>query len=85
MIKLQEHRVPLLNLGVTIEALEQLNYLIEYFSESKPGPVYVRFRHFADSEPAVQINRDIMVQALQDQRRVLIDYLATLGIDAEDG
>lgn len=84
MINLNQKRTELLNLGVTIKALEQLNYLIEYFSEPKLRPVYVRFEQFAQSEPAVQFDRDIMITALEDQRRKLIDYLATLGIDAQD-
>jgi hypothetical protein len=84
MIKLNQKRTELLNLGVTIEALEQLNDLISHYCEANPGPAYVRFEHVYHGGAAVQFDRDIMLTTLQDQRRKLIDYLATLGIDAED-
>ena len=83
MIKLNEHRVALVNLGLTIDALATLEHLIEYYSDVKKAPVSVKFDMYAPCSGFVQIDRDIMVAALQDQRQKLIDYLAGLGIDAQ--
>ena len=81
MIKLSENRVALMNLKFTINALDELNILIKYYSEDKLGPAYCTFRHTDTGEFDVQIDRKIMLPALQAQRQVLIDYLSTLGIE----
>lgn len=86
MIKLSENKVALVNLKTTIEALEQINSLIEFYSEEgKVGPAYCSFEYvYRTPEPKVQFTRSIMVKALQEQKQHLVDYLATLGIDAKE-
>lgn len=83
MIKLEDHRTSLVNLKGTIEALEDIDKLIEFYSVDKPGPAYTEF-HYVDNliKPQVQFERSIMVTALRHQRQRLADYLATLGIEA---
>lgn len=83
MISLEEHRTALINLRGTIEALENLDTLIKFYSVDKPGPAYCEF-HYVDelNKPEVQIERSIMVTALKAQRQRLVDYLSRLGIRA---
>lgn len=86
MISLKDNHTALVNLGVTIRAIEQLDGLIAYYSEDKPGPAYVSFQHsqkHSGSED-IQIDRKIMLVALKEQRQRLVDYMATLGIDANN-
>lgn len=83
MVKLSENRVALINLGTTIAAMDELDTLIKFYSEDKPGPAYVTYTHVdGPGEVKVQIDRKIMVPALQAQRQKLVDYLATLGVEA---
>ncbi len=83
MIKLADNKVALVNLGTTIKALEELDTLIKYYSVDKPGPAYANFTHVdGPGEVQVQLDRKIVVPALQAQRQKLVDYLATLGIEA---
>lgn len=86
MIKLSENKTSLCGLPITISALERIDKLIESYDDGKVGPAYgpryVKFDYVAISDN-VQIDRKIMVEALKKQRQVLVDYLATLGIDAE--
>lgn len=83
MIKLSDNRTSLINLAMTIEALDRIDRLITEYSEDKVGPAYVNFEYVDPSNPPrVQINRPIMVAALKAQRLVLTDYLYTLGIEA---
>ena len=82
MIKVSEHRTDLMNLHVTLKAIEQLENLIDYYNIGQPGPAYLQIRH-AMGEPNIQIDRAFMIDALENQRRKLIDYLADLGIDYE--
>lgn len=83
MVKLSENRVALINLGTTINAMDKLDTLIKFYSEDKPGPAYVTCTHVdGPGEVKVQIDRKIMVPALQAQRQKLVDYLATLGVEA---
>lgn len=81
MISLSEKRVSLVNLGHTLEALDKLEGLIKHFSENKPGPAYLTVR-FASDNPEIQIDRAVFLVALKAQREKLVEYLATLGIDA---
>ena len=82
MIKLSENRVALINLGVTINAIDELDTLIKFYSVDKPGPAYCTCTNVdGPGEVKVQIDRKIMVPALQAQRQKLVDYLAGLGIE----
>lgn len=84
MIKLSENKVALKGLDTTIAALETLDYLIKEYKQAKLGPAYCKFDYVATDHSNVQIDRPFMVEALTKQRQVLVDYLATLGIDAND-
>lgn len=80
MISFKDHRVELMNLPTTIDAIEQLEGLITYYEYAPQGPAYLQIRH-AMSEPNIQLDRSFMIEALQSQRRKLIDYLTDMGID----
>lgn len=83
MIKLSGNRTQLINLKVTIDALDEFDTLIKYYSVDKPGPAYCKFSYVDGiGECSVQIDRSIIVPTLQAQRQKLVDYLATLGIEA---
>ena len=81
MIKLDEHRTALINLGTTIEALETIDQLIAFYSQDSKGPAYVLFQA-PRGDGNVQFSRDVAVQALKAQREIKVQYLATLGIEA---
>lgn len=83
MIKLKDNRVALMNLGNTIKAIDQLDELISIYSEPKPGPAYVTFEHL-DRPMCAQIDRSIMLVALNAQRDRLVEYMASLGIEVGD-
>ena len=83
MIKLKDNRVALLNLGNTIKAIDQLDDLILIYSEPKPGPAYVAFEYL-DSPMTTQIDRSIMLVALNAQRAKFVEYMASLGIEVDD-
>lgn len=82
MVSLNEHRSELCNLRTTIEALEELERLIDFYAEDKPGPAYVAFEITERTKVTVQFDRKIMVTALSAQRQTLVGYLAKLGIQA---
>jgi hypothetical protein len=83
MIKLSENRTQLMNMKTTIDALDEFDTLIKYYSVDKPGPAYCKFSYVDGiGECSVQIDRSIVVPTLQAQRQKLVDYLATLGIEA---
>lgn len=85
MISLKTHTAELLNLGVTINVLTNINRLIDAYSVDKPGPAYVKFDHvLGHGLVDAQISRAIILPALKAQREELVKYLATLGIDASD-
>ena len=81
MIKLSEHRTALINLGNTIDAIEEIDLLINRYSEDKPGPAYCNFEYMGPVNK-VQFDRSIILVALKAQRQRLVDYLETLGIEA---
>ena len=83
MIKLNDNRTALTNLKATIDAIDQLDFAIGYFSVEKPGPAYAQFSQIdGPGKVDVQFDRSVIVPALKEQRRKLSDYLATLGIEA---
>ena len=83
MIKLSENRTALINIPITIKAIDDFDYLINYYSVDKPGPAYCTFKGIdGPGESSVQIDRPTIVVALTLQRQKLVDYLATLGIEA---
>lgn len=84
MINLKDNITGLRNLDVTISALKNFNQLIRYYSEDKPDPAYLSARVNYDNYIDIQVDREIMVPALKAQRQKLVDYLATLNIDASD-
>jgi hypothetical protein len=82
VVNLNEKRVELINLPVTIKALEQFDYLIKYYGVDKPGPAYCVFKHIdGPGEIDCQVNRNIMVECLSKQRDILVNYLNELGIE----
>jgi len=82
MISLADNRTALMNLHATIQAVENLDELIENYSVDLPGPAYVVFDGYSTGATRVQFDREIMVIALKAQRAKLTAYLATLGIIA---
>ena len=81
MISLKNNRSALVNLPVTIKALEDLEILISYYSKDVPGPAYVIFDCIdGPNQIRTQMNRKIMVAALQSQKQQLKEYLFSLGI-----
>ena len=84
MIKLKDSRNALLNLPVTIDAIERIDRAIaEYSNGPAVGPADCTF-NINGSAVAVQLDRAIAVTALQAQKQRLVDYLKNLGIDAND-
>ena len=82
MIPLTDNRIALMNLGLTIRTLDELEELIEYYSEDKPGPAYLHIDCGPIRRYEVQLDRPFIVEALKKQRDKRVEYLATLGIDA---
>ncbi|UZS00834.1 hypothetical protein [Pseudomonas phage vB_PsaM_M1] len=82
MIKLSDNKTALVNLHGTIKALESLDYLIKEYQQDKAGPAYCQFNYVATDHSNVQIERSVMVDALQAQRERLVEYFYKLGIDA---
>jgi hypothetical protein len=82
MISLKDNRVALMNLHTTIQAVENLDALIENYSTDSQGPAYVTFDYYRAGDTKVQFDREIMVIALTAQRARLTAYLETLGIIA---
>lgn len=79
MISVKDNMVSLSNLGVTFNAITNLDDAIAHYSEDKPGPAYLYFKNCPVPE-GFQIERGIILVALHRQRHVLIDYLASIGI-----
>lgn len=83
MIKLSENRPALINLGITIAALDGIDRLIKHYSMDVPSPAYCVFTQVdGPGEVKVQIERSIALNALQQQREKLVQELAHLGIEA---
>lgn len=83
MIKLSENRAALINLGITIAALDGVDQLIKHYSLDKPGPAYCVFTQVdGPGEVKVQLDRSIVLNALQQQRQKFVEALALLGIEA---
>ena len=84
MISYQKHRLDLIGLPHTIASIERLDKLIDAYSANKAanGPAYVKFDHIGmmPDDTSVQIDRDIMVNALQAQRARRIAHLEDIGI-----
>jgi hypothetical protein len=81
MISVKTNYTALFNLPVTIQAIKDLDIIIEHFSEDKVGPAYVSFKYLSHTANETQIERSFMLTALKAQRQRLVDYLATLGIE----
>lgn len=84
MINLKDYSVSLSNLHVTIDTLKNFNQLINYYSEDMPGAAYLIAKINYNNNIDFQVDRKIIVTALKAQRQKLVDYLATLHIDASD-
>lgn len=77
MIKLADHKVELLNLPVTIQALKDVDELIEHYSRPNVCVAYCNVMTYK-----IQLEPSIFLEALRQQRARLVEYLATLGIEA---
>ena len=83
MISLKKNRVQLVNLNITIKAIDEIDELIKFFKDpGRMGPAYITVNHYAGEKAELQLNRDVFVDALQWHRVSLVKYLADLGIDA---
>lgn len=77
MIKLADHKVELLNLPVTIQALKDVDELIECYSRPNMRVAYCTIKTYD-----IQLESSILLDALRQKRILLVNYLATLGIEA---
>lgn len=77
MIKLADHKVELLNLPVTIQALKDVDELIEHYSRPNLCVAYCNVMTYK-----LQLEPSIFLEALRQQRARMVEYLATLGIEA---
>jgi hypothetical protein len=83
MISLKKNRIALINLQTTINAIDEIDELIKFYNDStKTAPVYLNVRYYMGLSSELQMNRNVLVDALRGQRVVLVKYLADLGIDA---
>ncbi len=80
MISLEEHYNSLMNLPVTITAIEDIDRLIIEYSNDVPGPAYTMFEFDRIDGIRVQLRRSIALAALRAQRAVLEECLNKLGI-----
>jgi hypothetical protein len=83
MIKLSEYHTQLINLPLAIKAIEEIDRLTSFYSVDKPGPAYCKFEYVDGiGECSVQFDRYVILVALKNQRQIIVDYLATLGVEA---
>lgn len=82
MISYKNHRLDLIGLPNTIASIEKLDKLIDVYSANKSWTAYVKFEHIGmiADDNSVQLDRDIVVNALQEQRARRIAYLEDIGI-----
>lgn len=73
-----------MNLNNTIASLEKIEKLIKYYTYTKVENAYLAFNNLAmeNGTVDVHVNRDLVITALTAQRKILVEYLAGLGIDA---
>jgi len=83
MISLKGNKTALINLGVTIKAIEDLDVLIKQYSANKPGPAYTEFDLGGGERIRVQFSRGTITDALMNQRDELVAYMETLGIEVD--
>lgn len=60
------------SIQTTMEAIEQIEKLIEYYSVDKPGPAYLSCNNVNYESFDIQIDRKIMLDALTEQMNKLI-------------
>lgn len=60
------------SIQTTMEAIERIEQLIEYYGEDKPGPAYITCKKDIGDCVDVQIDRKIMINALEGQLNKLI-------------
>jgi hypothetical protein len=83
MISLKKNRIALINLQTSINAIDEIDELIKFYSDStKTAPVYLNVKYYMGESTELQMKRNVFVDALRGQRVVLVKYLADLGIDA---
>ena len=83
MISLKSHRTELVNLPVTIAALDELDILIRRYdksSDTQPSDATKVTCSFIKPGYDVHFSQDIIVAALKAQRQRLVDYLEGIGI-----
>lgn len=62
------------SIRTTLVAIEEIDRAIDYYSEDKPGPAYITAKMFTQSSD-FQLDRDVMLVALNEQKRRYIEYL----------
>lgn len=55
------------SMAITADAIFRLENLLAIYSDPKPGPAYLRTDHLADKNEHIQLERDIMCNALREQ------------------
>lgn len=83
LIPLSTRRTELHNLPHTIGALKRIDDLIAHYSDDRINCAPVVFRQSGSTNVEVHLDREIAVRALKEQRQTLVDFLRTLGIDAD--
>lgn len=78
-ISVKEKGFELASIGVTFDAIKNLNKAIREYSRPVVGPAYIKFEY--TSLENAQIERSLMVETLMAQRQRLIDYLTSIGLD----
>lgn len=68
------------HLASVIKNIDKLDDIITLYSIDVPGPAYLKVKHQMN-EPEFQLDRELILPALQAQRKVYIDYLVSEGIE----
>ena len=55
------------SIAITADAITRLEGMLTIYSEPKPGPAYLRVEHPAVENESIQLERDIMCNALREQ------------------
>jgi len=55
------------SIKTTMEAIEKIQKLIDFYSEDKAGPAYVTCKNVGHEHIDIQIDRKIMVKTLTEQ------------------
>lgn len=66
---------------ILTDCIEKINTLIDFYKIDKAGPAYLHVEYVSEMISNIQLDRHIMIRALEEQKQIYENIMHELGLE----